>query len=119
MFSPNFITSQEALEASLKENLTPKSLSRYLIVSDWDQVSMKMADALKPKEGKYTDTINVVSIWDVPNVVNVLKSQVYAIRGSIPEALKNITKLPAMVRFHGTYPVVDDYNGSLFLEVGA
>lgn len=119
-FAPRWITSSSHLEEVIKQNLQGKDTHYYLFCSDWDVPSNYFYNKLSELENTGSQKIvNVVSIFDVPNGLGILKSAIKDFRETVSTAqIDNYTKVPMLVRVHGAFPVVVDYNGSIGAELG-
>lgn len=119
-FSPRYVHDCQELEAIVTSSIENKEVSYYLILNEWDKASHYFKSKVAQLEGfGAQDTVNVIDIFDVPNVLQVIKSCINSSKGTVSTAcLNTFPKVPLMVVLHKAFPRVVDYNGSIAAELG-
>jgi hypothetical protein len=119
-FNPIWINNSNTLEEVVRQSVSSKEVSYFLFVNEWDKLSNYYIRALDrmQKLGGNTE-LYVVSIFDIPNGLNVIKSVIKEFRETMSTvAIQNFTGMPMLVRLHGAFPVAVSYSGSISAELG-
>ncbi len=110
------IYNSKHLESVVTSGIDSKKNSYYLIVNSWDKVCNYFNDKI-PIDG--TTDLNVIDIFNVPNVLDVIKTAIKSHRETISTAcLSRYDQLPMLVVIHKSFPRVVSYNGSVGAELG-
>lgn len=114
------ISNSDSLENIVRGNIEEGAeTSYYLILNSWDKVSLNFRNIIAKSDNDGPNTVNVVDIFDIPNVFGVIKSAIQESRETISTvSLKSIPKVPCLVVLHKAFPRVVDYNGSILAELG-
>ena len=115
------VTSSNELDAIVRSEIQAKSVSHYLFINTWDDVCQYFnthLDSLKDLGAQ--GNLFVIDVFDIPNGLGIIRSAIKDYKETMStNSIQNYTKLPMMVRLHGAFPVLVDYNGSIAAEIGA
>jgi len=126
-FTTLSVKNSKHLQEVMINNIKGNELSYYLILNTWDAPSDFIWDRL-PSGG--TKDLNVVDIFDIPNVLSQMRSIVTreSSKEDIPYSwLSGYTQLPMLVVLHNVttnsgkqnlFPRMVTYNGSILAELG-
>ena len=115
-FSSVRVKNSKHLESIVTSNIEEKNTSHYLIINQWDKPCKFFEERIPSEGGK---DLYVVDIFDVPNVLDVIKSSIKSQRETISTScLSNYDQLPMLVVIHKSFPRVVSYNGSVGAELG-
>tara|TARA_R100001510_G_C7609556_1_gene173549 strand:+ start:571 stop:942 length:372 start_codon:yes stop_codon:yes gene_type:complete len=115
-FRTNRIRNSKHLSSVVKNNISEKKTSHYLITNQWDK-PCEFFNRNLPEGGE--SDLNVIDIFDVPNCLDVIRTSIKEQRETISTAcLSNYTQLPMLVVIHKSFPRVVNYNGSVGAELG-
>lgn len=120
-FRPEYIYYSDDLERIVRDGIEKKDTHYYLILNDWDKDSLRMHSYLaKMLMDMYGDTtLNVVSIFDIPNAAQVIKSALVESKGEdFISDLDFMNKIPALITIIGNYVKSTDYPGAFYKELG-
>lgn len=119
-FNPIWVNNSNTLEEIVRLNVSNRDTSYYLFLNEWDDLSKYYIRALDKLNGLGGNTdLYVISVFDVPNGLNVIKSVIKEFRETVSTvAIKNFSSLPMLVRMHEAFPVAVTYSGSISAELG-
>ena len=118
-FNPIWVTNSNSLEEIVRRNVDSKGISYYLFVDEWNELSKYYIGELDKMQRSGGDELYVISIIDVPNGLNVIKSVIKEFRETMStSSIQNFTGMPMLVRLHGAFPVAVSYSGSISAELG-
>tara|TARA_R110002094_G_scaffold40613_4_gene52974 strand:+ start:470 stop:847 length:378 start_codon:yes stop_codon:yes gene_type:complete len=109
------VRNSKQLESVVKRNIDEKIVAHYLVVNQWDPVSVHFVDNIPIGSQK---NIYVVDIFDIPNAMDTFRYCVKANKETI--STTNLTfsaQLPVMVVIHKTFPRVVESNGAIESEL--
>ena len=115
------VTSSNELDSIVRSEIQAKSVSQFLFVNTWDDVCQHFNKHLESLNDLGSQgNLFVINIFDVPNGLGIIRSAIKDYKETMSTtSIQNYTKLPMMVRLHGAFPVLVDYNGSIAAEIGA
>jgi len=118
--TPFWVKTSNHLEEIVKENINSKGVSYYFFYAEWDLASSYFVKKLQENECNGSQNlVYCIDIFDIPNGLGILKSAIKDYRETMStNQIQNYTKIPMLVRMHGGYPVVVDYNGAIGAELG-
>lgn len=119
-FAPYRVEDANHLERVVKHCIETVEVSHFLIVDEWNELSNYFNKKLEVLAlAGNSDPLYVISIFDVPNALNVIRSCIADFRDTISTAsIKTYSSMPMLVRLHGAFPVVVNYPGALCAELG-
>jgi hypothetical protein len=115
-FKTSKVYNSKHLESVINSNIDNKQNSYFLITNTWDKVCNYFNDRL-PTDGN--TELHVVDIFNIPNVLDVIRSTIKSHRETISTScLNQYDQLPMLVVIHKSFPRVVSYNGSVGAEIG-
>lgn len=120
-FKPEYVTHSDDLERIVRDGIESRDNHYYFILNDWDKDSIRLHNHFSRMIlGMDGDTIlNVISIFDIPNVVQVIRSVLVDNKGAeFISDLDYMNKIPAMITIQGNFVRATDYPESFYRELG-
>ena len=113
------IKTSRHLAEVVKSNIEAKCKSYYLITNEWDKACQTFNALLDTPLVEDQAQVNVINTFDVPNVLDTLRSAIKSNKETISTAcLSDFANLPMLVVLHRSFPRVVGYNGSIAAELG-
>jgi hypothetical protein len=115
-FKSNYITHSDDLERTVREGIAAGDNHYYFFINDWDKDSLKLQEKFNKLNGE--KALNIISIWNIPNAVQVIKSVIKEEKESMSVAILNEgMRVPSLLVLHGAFARLVTYSGSYFAEL--